>query len=216
MLHKLQQLWLIEATKYNVLPLDDRFAERGDSERAGRPELISGSRQIVFGALTRVPSLAMVNLANKSFAITAEIEVPKSGAEGVIAAVGGVTGGFSLYAKNGKPKWCYNFFGLEQTYIEGTKTIPPGRHQVRLQFAYAGGGIGKGGMYSLYVDGKKAGRARIEQTEPFAFGEESLDLGHEAGSAVTSDYGPNGGSKFSGQVNWVEFDAGVAADDTTT
>src|SRR6188472_2343964 len=90
MLHKLQQLWLIEAVKYNVLPLDDRFAERGDSQIAGRPELVSGNRQIVFGGLTRVPSLAMVNLANKSHAVTAEIEVPKSGAEGVIAAVGGV------------------------------------------------------------------------------------------------------------------------------
>src|SRR6185295_8446014 len=85
-LHKLQQLWLIEAVKYNVLPLDDRFAERGDSQLAGRPELISGNRQIVFGGLTRVPSLAMVNMANKSFAVTAEIQVPTSGAEGVIVA----------------------------------------------------------------------------------------------------------------------------------
>src|SRR5262245_50151177 len=114
MLHKLQQLWLIEAVKYNVLPLDDRFAERGDSRIAGRPELISGHRQIVFGAMTRVPSLAMITFQNKSFAVTAEIQVPKSGAEGVIVALGGVTGGWSLYAKNGKPKWWYNFFGLEQ------------------------------------------------------------------------------------------------------
>src|SRR5262245_26230840 len=212
-LHKLQQLWLIEAVKYNVLPLDDRFAERGDSEIAGRPELIAGNRQIVFGSLTRVPQLAMLNLANKSFAVTAEIEVPQSGAEGVIVANGGVTGGWSLYAKNGKPKWCYNFFGLEQTYVEGTKAMPPGQHQVRLEFAYDGGGVGKGGKYSLFVDGKKSGEAHIKQTEPFAFGEESLDLGHEAGSAVTSDYGQNGASRFSGKVNWVEFDAGIAADD---
>jgi hypothetical protein len=213
MLHKLQQLWLIEAVKYNVLPLDDRFAERGDSQIAGRPELVSGNRQIVFGGLTRVPSLAMVNLANKSHAVTAEIEVPKSGAEGVIAAVGGVTGGWSLYAKDGKPKYCYNFFGLELTYVEGKSVIPPGKHQVRMEFAYDGGGIAKGGKVSLYVDGKKAGQGRIEQTEPFAFGEESLDVGHEAGSPVTTDYGRNGGSEFSGQVNWVEFDADSAADD---
>src|SRR6188472_1133734 len=134
MLHKLQQLWLIEAVKYNVLPLDDRFAERGDSQIAGRPELVSGNRQIVFGGLTRVPSLAMVNLANKSHAVTAEIQVPKSGAEGVITAIGGVTGGWSLYAKNGKPKYCYNFFGLQQTYVEGSSVIPPGEHQVRMEF----------------------------------------------------------------------------------
>ncbi|HTM31162.1 MAG TPA: hypothetical protein VL263_07645, partial [Vicinamibacterales bacterium] len=180
---------------------------------AGRPELVSGNRQIVFGGLTRVPSLAMVNLANKSHAVTAEIEVPKSGAEGVIAAVGGVTGGWSLYAKDGKPKYCYNFFGLELTYVEGKSVIPPGKHQVRMEFAYDGGGIAKGGKVSLYVDGKKAGQGRIEQTEPFAFGEESLDVGHEAGSPVTTDYGRNGGSEFSGQVNWVEFDADSAADD---
>jgi hypothetical protein len=160
-----------------------------------------------------VPSLAMVNLANKSHAVTAEIQVPKSGAEGVIAAIGGITGGWGLYAKNGKPKYCYNFFGLQETYVEGDVVIPPGQHQVRMEFKYDGGGIGKGGKVSIFVDGKKAGEGRVEQTEPFAFGEESLDIGHEAGSPVTADYPPNGGSEFSGQVNWVEFDAGIAADD---
>ena len=214
MLHKLQQLWLIEAVKYNVLPLDDRMAERGDSQIAGRPELVSGNRQLVFGTLTRVPSLAMLNIANKSFAITAQIEVPTSGAEGVIVAVGGITGGWSLYAKAGKPKWCYNFFGLEQTYVEGARVIPAGQHQVRLEFDYEGGGIGKGGTYSLFVDGEKSGEGHIAQTEPFAFGEESLDVGHEAGSPVTNDYGHNGGSHFSGKVSWVEFDAGDAAHDS--
>jgi Sulfatase len=213
MLHKLQQLWLIEAVKYNVLPLDDRFAERGDSQLAGRPELVSGNRQIVFGGLTRVPALAMVNLSNKSYAVTAEIQVPASGAEGVIVAVGGVTAGWSLYAKNGKPKFCYNFFGLQLTYVEGATVMPPGQHQVRMEFAYDGGGLAKGGTVSLFVDGKKAGNGRIEQTEPFAFGEESLDVGHEAGSPVTTDYPPNRAAEFTGQVNWVEFDAGTAADD---
>jgi arylsulfatase len=213
MLHKLQQLWLIEAVKYNVLPLDDRFAERGNSEIAGRPELISGNRQMIFGALTRVPALATITLSNKSFAVTAQIEVPKSGAEGVIVAVGGITGGWSLYAKDGKPKWCYNFFGLEQTYVEGASAIPSGQHQVRLEFTYDGGGIAKGGTASLFVDGQKVGEGHVKQTEPFAFGEESMDLGHEAGSPVTYDYGQNGASEFSGQVNWVELDAGIAADD---
>src|SRR5882757_6928260 len=144
MLKKLQQLWLIEAVKYNVLPLDDRFAERGNSEIAGRPELIPGNRQIVFGAIARVPGLAMVNMQNKSHAITAEIQVPESGAEGVITAMGGTTGGWSLYAKSGKPKYCYNFFGLQRTYVEGTTDIPSGKHQIRMEFAYDGGGIAKG------------------------------------------------------------------------
>jgi hypothetical protein len=196
-----------------VLPLDDRFAERGDPELAGRPELVRGDRQVVFGGLARVPGLAMVNLANRSHAVTAEIEVPESGAEGVIAAMGGITGGWSLYARVGKLKYCYNFFGLQQTYVEGGGAIPPGRHQVRMEFAYDGGGVARGGTVSLYVDGARAGEGHVERTEPFGFGEESFDLGHEAGSPVTTDYGSNGGSVFSGKVHWVELDAGVAADD---
>jgi arylsulfatase A-like enzyme len=212
-LRQLQRLWLIEAVKYNVLPLDDRMAERGNSEIAGRPELISGNRQIVFGDRTRVPALAMITLQNKSHAITAEIQVPNSGAEGVITACGGITGGWSLYAKNGKPKFCYNFFGLEQTYVEGATVIPPGQHQVRMEFAYDGGGIAKGGKVSLYLDGGKAGEGRIKETEPFAFGEETCDVGLDAGSPVTSDYPGNGLAEFSGRVNWVEFDAGIASDD---
>jgi hypothetical protein len=212
-LTRLQQLWLIEAVKYNVLPLDDRFAERGNSEIAGRPDLISGNRQIVFGPTQRIPGLAMINLQNKSHAITADIQVPNSGAEGVIAAMGGITGGWSLYVKNGKPKYCYNFFGLQETLVEGSAVIPPGQHQVRMEFAYDGSGIAKGGRVSLYVDGKKTGEGRVERTEPFAFGEETCDVGHEGGSPVTGDYQQQGNTRFSGQVNWVEFDAGIAADD---
>jgi arylsulfatase len=212
-LHRLQQLWLIEAVKYNVLPLDDRMAERGNAEIAGRPELISGNRQMVFGPEARVPGLAMITLQNKSHAITADVEVPQSGAEGVIAAMGGITGGFSLYAKHGKPKYCYNFFGLQQTLVEGNAVIPPGQHQIRMEFAYDGAGIAKGGKVSLFVDGKKTGEGRIEQTEPFAFGEETCDVGHEGGSPVTTDYARNGATRFSGTVHWVEFDAGLAADD---
>ena len=91
--------------------------------------------------------------------------------------------------------------------------MPAGQHQVRMEFAYNGGGLAKGGKVSLFVDGTKAGEGRIEQTEPFAFGEESLDVGHEAGSAVTTDYPGNRAAEFTGQVNWVEFDTGIAADD---
>ncbi len=213
MLKKLQQLWLIEAVKYNVLPLDDRFAERGNSEIAGRPDLISGNRQIVFGATARVPGLAMINMQNKSHAITADIQVPDSGAEGVIAAMGGITGGWSLYVKERKPKYCYNFFGLQRTYVEGATAIPAGQHQVRMEFAYDGGGIAKGGNVCLFVDGNRVGEGHVGKTEPFSFGEESCDVGCDGGSPVTADYDRNGGTDFSGRVNWVEFDTGIAADD---
>jgi len=110
--------------------------------------------------------------------------------------MGGITVGWSLYTKNGKPKYCYNFFGLQQTYVEGANPLAPGQHQLRMEFADDGGGIAKGGKVSLFVDGNKTGEGRIEQTEPFAFGEETCDVGHEGGSPVTTDYSQNGGTAF--------------------
>ena len=104
----------------------------------------------------------------------------------MIVAQGGVTGGHSLYVKDGKPKYCYNFFGLERYYVEGTKAVPPGEHQVRMEFAYDGGGLGKGGTATLYIDGVAVGDGRIEQTEAFLFSaDETCDVGDEFGSPVT-------------------------------
>jgi hypothetical protein len=212
-LHELQRLWLIEAVKYNVLPLDDRFAERANPEIAGRPQLVHGNRQLLFGGMGRLSENSIVNFKNKSHAVTAEVVVPKSGAEGVIVAQGGITGGWSLYAKGGKLKYCYNFYGLEYYYVESTRAIPSGKHQVRMEFAYDGGGLAKGGNISLYLDGKKFGEGRVEQTEPLVFSaDETCDIGMEAGSPVTKDYGPNG-TRFSGTVNGVEIDVDAAAMD---
>ena len=114
-LHELQRLWLIEAVKYNVLPLDDRFAERSNPEIAGRPQLIQGTRQLLFNGMGRLSESSIVNTKNKSYSVTAELVVPTSGAEGVIIALGGIIGGWSLYTKNGKLKYCYNFYGLDGT-----------------------------------------------------------------------------------------------------
>jgi arylsulfatase len=195
-----------------VLPLDDRFAERANPEIAGRPQLVKGNRQLLFGGMGRLTESSIVNYKNKSHAVTAEVEVPRSGAEGVIIAVGGLTGGWSLYAKDGKPKYCYNFYGLNQYTVEGTSKIPPGKHQVRVEFKYDGGGIAKGGTVTLYVDGKKAGEGRVDQTEPFVFSaDETCDVGEEFGSPVTPDYPAR--NKFSGEVNWVEIDVGKDAED---
>lgn len=210
-LHELQRLWLIEAVKYNVLPLDDRFAERANSELAGRPELIKGTRQLLFGGMGRLTENSVINFKNKSHSITAEVVVPEAGAEGVIIAQGGLIGGWSLYAKEGKPKYCYNFYGVEQYYIEGTSRIPAGQHRVRMEFAYDGGGLARGGLVSLFIDGVKCGEGRVERTEPIAFSaDETCDVGFEAGSPVTHDYGKRG-PKFTGEVNWVEIDIGTAA-----
>lgn len=211
-LRELQRLWLIEAVKYNVLPLDDRAVERANPDMAGRPQLVKGTRQLLFGGMGRLTEGSIVNTKNKSHAITAELEVTASGAEGVIIAMGGLTGGWSLYARDGKPKYCYNFFGLNRYTVEGTTVIPAGKHQVRMEFKYDGGGIGKGGTVYLFVDGKPSGEGRVEQTEPFVFSaDETCDIGDEFGSAVTYDYPSR--KKFNGEVNWVEIDVDKDAQD---
>ena len=210
-LHELQRLWLIEAVKHNVLPLDDRFAERGDATLAGRPQLVRGNRQLLFGGMGRLSLNSVVSPLNKSHALTAEVVVPDSGAEGVILAAGGLTGGFSLYAKGGKLKYCYNFYGLKYFFVEGEQVIPPGKHQLRMEFAYDGGGLGKGGTVTLYTDGQPVGRGRVDITQPLGFSfDETCDIGRERGSPVSPDYGPRNNA-FSGEVNWVEIDVDKAA-----
>ena len=206
-LHELQRLWLIEAVKYQVVPLDDRFVERANPDMAGRPQLLTGNRQRLYGGMGRLTESSVLNMKNKSCSVTAEVEVPPSGGVGVIVAQGGVTGGWSLYTKDGKPKYCYNFYGLERYYIEATQAIPSGTHQVRMEFAYDGDGIGKGGTVTLYLDGQPVGDGRVEQTEPFVFSaDETCDVGNEYGSPVTTDYGQ---PKFNGKVHWVELQTGL-------
>jgi arylsulfatase A-like enzyme len=205
-LAELQRLFLIEATKYSVLPLDDRTFERFNPDLAGRPQLIKGNSQILFGGMSRLSEGSLVVTKNKSYAVTAEIDVPKSGARGVIVALGGSVGGWSLYALNGKLKNCYNFFGIHRYFAEGTTPIPAGKHQVRMEFKYDGGGLAKGGTVSLFVDGKKDGEGRVDMTVPMLFSaDETCDVGKETGSTVSPDYGPTD-NKFSGEVNWVQID----------
>jgi arylsulfatase A-like enzyme len=211
-LYELQRLWLIEAVKYNVLPLDDRFAERANPDIAGRPQLIKGTRQILFGGMGRLTESTIVNTKNKSHSITAEVIVPASGAQGVIVALGGIIGGWSLYAMGGKLRYHYNFYGVHRYTTESTSKIPPGTHQVRMEFKYDGGGLAKGGAVTLYVDGKQVGEGRVEQTEPIIFSaDETCDVGFQAGSPSSTDYGPRD-NKFSGEVNWVEIDVGKDAE----
>src|SRR6185295_12339836 len=121
-------LFLIEATKYNVLPLDDRVAERLNADLAGRPKLITGNSQLLFGGMGRLTENSVVVIKNKSHSVTAQITVPESGANGVIIAQGGSFGGWSLYAKDGRPAYCYNLMGLRRFKIYGDTTIPSGDH----------------------------------------------------------------------------------------
>jgi arylsulfatase len=211
-LAELQRLFLIEATKYSVLPLDDRTFQRFNADIAGRPQLIKGKTQMLFGGMSRLPENTVLQTHNKSYSLTAEIEVPKSGANGVIVSMGAGIGGWSLYAKDGKLKHCYNFFGIEQYFAEGKQAIPAGKHQVRMEFTYDGGGLAKGGSVSLYVDGKKDGEGRVNMTVPMLFGTDTCDVGRDAGSSVSPDYGSKD-SEFSGTVNWVQIDIDENAED---
>ncbi len=204
-LHEMQRLWLIEAVRYNVLPLDDRKAERFNSDLAGRPVLIKGNSQILFGSMGRLSENSVLNLKNKSHSVTAEIVVPPTGAEGVIVAQGGNMGGWSLYAKGGKLKYCYNLLGIQQFYAESADVLPPGEHQVRMEFAYASGGLGKGGTASLYVDGKKVGEGKIAATSAMVFSaDDGCDVGVDTGAPVSPDYGSRG-NEFTGKVKGVQL-----------
>jgi len=212
-LHELRRLFEIEAVKYNVLPLDDRRVERFNPDLAGRPQLVKGDRQLLFGGMGRLTENSIVALKNKSHAVTAEIEVPESGAEGVIVAQGGAFGGWSLYVKDGKPAYCYNLFGLQRFKVYGDAEIPAGEHQVRMEFAYDGGGLGKGGTATLYLDGDKAGEGRVENTVPMIFsGDETTDVGSDTGTPVSDDLSSRE-TIFTGRVRWVEIDLDTAAED---
>jgi arylsulfatase len=212
-LHELQRLWLIEATRYNVLPLDDLVAERMNPDTAGRPVLIKGDSQILFGSMGRLSENSVINVKNKSHAVTAVIEVPKSGAEGVIIAQGGNIGGWTLYAKDGKLKYCYNLLGIQHFYVEGKTALSPGEHQVRMEFTYDGGGLGKGGKAALYVDGKKDGEGRIAASAAMVFSaDDGCDIGQDTGAPVSPEYGARG-NEFTGRVKGVQIAVAAAAEE---
>jgi arylsulfatase len=212
-LHELQRLWLIEAVKYNVLPLDDRQVERFIAELAGRPTLIKGNTQLLFGGMGRLSESCVLDIKNKSFAVTSEMEVAADGAEGVIIAQGGRFGGWSLYAKNGRAKFHYNLLGIKSYEIEATEPIPAGTTQVRMEFGYDGDGMGRGGDVTLYYDGREVGTGRVDQTQAVIFSaDETTDVGRETGTTVSPDYTAHT-SRFIGKIHWVQIDLGDDAKD---
>ena len=208
MLH-LQRLFLIEAVKHQVLPLDDRRVERFNSDLAGRPSLITGTSQILFGGMGRLTENTVLNLKNKTYTVTADIEVSDDSANGVIVAQGGAFGGWSLYLTEGVPVHCYNLLGLNLIKATAKEPLSPGHHQVRVEFKYDGDGLAKGADTTLFVDGSPAGSARQEASIPMLFsGDETLDVGVDYGTSVSDDYTPDT-SRFTGSVNWVQLDQGL-------
>jgi arylsulfatase A-like enzyme len=206
-LHELQRQWLIEATRYNVLPLDDRAVERLDAEIAGRPEIIHGKTQFLYPGMVLSES-SVINTKNRSHSITADIDIPPGTAKGVIVALGANFGGWALFVQDGHLKYVYNFLGLGVYKIEASNVLSQGKHEVKMEFKYDGGGLGKGAVVSLLADGQKVADGRLEHTVPMIFSADSTCMvGDKIGAPISNDFS-EGGNKFNGKINWVRIDLG--------
>lgn len=156
----------------------------------------------------RLSENSVVSIKNKSFSVTAELVIPEGGANGVIIAQGGRFGGWSLYASAGRAAFVYNVLGIQEFKTAAEAALPAGTCQVRMEFAYDGGGLGKGGDVTLYYDGKPVGTGRVGATQAMIFSaDETTDVGYETGTAVASDYTTKG-SRFTGRINWMQIDLG--------
>ena len=205
-LKELQALFMKEAERYRVLPIDDRSVERFDPNMAGRPDLMAGRKSLtVYEGMTGMMENAFINVKNQSKTITADVEVP-AGANGVILAQGGRFGGWSLYVKDGKPAYTYNWVGLQQYTTNATEALAPGKAKIRLEFAYDGNGRGKGGTTTLYVNDKKVGSGRVENTNANIFSaDDAADVGVDEGTNVSSAYKQHE-NKFTGRIEKVRVD----------
>ncbi|MDW5562679.1 MAG: arylsulfatase [Methanomassiliicoccus sp.] len=207
-LHKLQRQFLIEATKYNVIPLDDRVVERIIPEMAGRPAFVKGDRQVFFPGMKRITEATVLTMKNRSFQVTSQIVVPEGQAEGTIIAQGGKIGGWALLMEAGTAVFVYNLFGVKLFTVRADRALSSGEHQVRAEFAYDGGGLAKGGTVTIYYDGDKAGGGRVEATQPMIFSAtEGLDIGCETGTSVLGVDLQR--TVFNGEIKWVEITAGA-------
>jgi arylsulfatase len=207
-LKEMQELFMKEAVKYNVLPIDDRFLERMNAALVGRPDLMAGRTSLtVYEGMTGMSENVFINVKNRSHTITAEVQIPKSGAKGVILAQAGRFGGWSLYLKDNKPTYTYNFLGLQRFTIASQTPVPAGKATIRYEFAYDGGGLGKGGVGKIFVNEKKVAEGQIEHTQPMIFSaDEGADVGEDGETPVVEDYGIRAPYKFTGKINKVTID----------
>jgi hypothetical protein len=205
-LAELQTLFLSEAKKYHALPIDDRVIARMNPAIAGRPDIMGGRKSLtLYDGMDGMLENTFINVKNQSKTITAEIEVPDGGANGVILGQGGRFGGWSLYMKDKKPAYTYNFLGLSQYTIESAEEIPAGQATVVLKFDYDGGGVGKGGTAQLSVNGKTVGEGRIEKTQPLIFSaDETADVGLDNQTPVVAGIGVGRDeTRFTGSIQKV-------------
>jgi hypothetical protein len=199
-------LFMSEAEKYNVLPLDDRVIERMNPAIAGRPDIMGGRMSLtLYDGMDGMLENTFINVKNRSKTITANIEVPKGGVNGVILSQGGRFGGWSLYVKKGKPIYIYNYLGLEQFTIASKKKLPQGDVTVVLDFDYDGGGFGKGGLTKLIVNGETMAEGRVEKTQPLFFSaDETADVGLDNQTPVAEGIGiGREETKFTGKIKTI-------------
>jgi arylsulfatase len=207
-LRALQELFLVEASRHDVFPLDNSKMERFDMSR--RPSLTKGRTSFSYpGAMARIPEGAAPDVKNKSFTITARLEVAKAPAEGVIVTQGGLFGGWALYVERGRPVFFYNTANLSHATVASPAELAPGAHTVVLDFRYDGG-VGKGGLATMRVDGAKVAEGRVERTLPYRISlDEGLDVGEDTGTPVNLGYDVP--FRFTGRIEKVTIDLGETA-----
>ena len=208
-LKEMLALFMKEAIKNTVLPLDDRLIERANSVLAGRPDLMAGRTSLtVYEGMMGMSENVFINNKNRSYSLTAEVQIPEGGANGVIIAQAGKFGGWSLYLKDGKPTYAYNFLGLKTYKVAADKALPAGKATIRYEFTSDGGGLGKGGTGTILVNGKKVAEGRIDRTQAFIYSaDEGVDVGFDGETAVSDDY-KEGDNKFTGKIQKVVIEVG--------
>ena len=182
-LRAMLELFLVEAEKYNVFPLDNSVLPR---IIAPRPSATAGRKVFTYsGEISGLPMSDVPSILNKSYTITADVEIPQGGAEGMLATLGGRFGGYGLYLLKGKPVFTYNFVDLERFRWEGPQALAPGKHSITFEFTYDGPGFGKSGTGVLSVDGKAVANRKIPHTIPFIMTmDETFDVGIDSRTPV--------------------------------
>lgn len=202
-LARLKTLFTSEAERNFVMPIDDRLFERMIAANVGRPDPMAGRTSLSLAqGMTGMTENVFLNIKNQSKIISAELEIPEGvTANGAIIVQGGRFGGWALYAKDGKLAYDYNFLGMERTTIEAAEPLKPGKHSVRFEFAYEGGGIGKGGLGTIFIDDVKAGEGRIGRTQSGIFSaDETADVGIDLATPVVERIGAEAASRFNGRI----------------
>lgn len=202
-LKELQAMFMKEAEVNYALPVDDRLFERLDAAAVGRPTILGDRKSLSLAeGMIGIPENSFLNVKNKSKSITADIEIPADKtANGILIAQAGRFGGWALYVHNGTLAYDYNFLGISRYTVEATQKLGPGKHVVKFDFAYDGGGVGKGGLGTLYIDGKKVGEGRIDRTQPGIFSaDETADVGIDLATPVVERMGAEAQSKFNGSI----------------